>query len=79
MRVNQHVGDWVVIGTGPGRWQLAFQRAAAWAAPRWPDPAYLLQMHLDIRVSDADQAEGELLALGAHACRASVRRLPRFR
>ncbi len=25
-------------------------------------------MHLDIRVSDADRAEQELLALGAHPC-----------
>jgi Glyoxalase-like domain len=31
----------------------------------WPDPAYPQQMHLDIRVSDAGQAEQELLALGA--------------
>ena len=30
-----------------------------------PDPAYPQQMHLDIRVSDAGQAEQELLALGA--------------
>jgi Glyoxalase-like domain len=33
--------------------------------PRWPDPAYPKQLHLDIRVSDADQAEQELLLLGA--------------
>jgi hypothetical protein len=31
----------------------------------WPDPAYPQQMRLDIRVSDAGQAEQELLALGA--------------
>jgi hypothetical protein len=43
----------------------AFQRAAEWAPPRWPDPAYPQQLHLDIRVNDADQAERELLALGA--------------
>lgn len=36
-----------------------------WVPPRWPDPAYPQQLHLDIRVSDADQAEQELLALGA--------------
>ena len=65
MRINEDVGDWVVIGSAPGRRQLAFQRAAAWVPPRWPDPAYPQQMHLDIRVSDADQAERDLLVLGA--------------
>jgi hypothetical protein len=49
----------------PGRRQLAFQRAVEWVPPRWPDPAFPQQLHLDIRVSDADQAERELLALGA--------------
>jgi hypothetical protein len=36
-----------------------------WIPPRWPDPAYPQQLHLDIRVSVADRAEQELLALGA--------------
>ena len=65
MRINEDTDGWVVIGRGPGRRQLAFQRAAGWIAPHWPDPACPQQMHLDIRVSDADQAEQELLALGA--------------
>ena len=65
MRVNEDQGDWVVIGSGPGLRQLAFQRVADWIPPRWPNPAYPQQMHLDIRVSDADRAERELLALGA--------------
>jgi Glyoxalase-like domain len=65
MRVNEDLGDWVVIGSGPGLRQLAFQRAADWVPPRWPDPAHPQQMHLDIRVTDADRAEQELLALGA--------------
>jgi catechol 2,3-dioxygenase-like lactoylglutathione lyase family enzyme len=65
MRVNEDIGDWVVIGLEPGLRQLAFQRAAGWAPPRWPNPAYPQQLHLDIRVRDADQAEQELLGLGA--------------
>jgi hypothetical protein len=40
MRVNEDTGDWVVIGLEPGLRQLAFQRAAEWVPPRWPDPAY---------------------------------------
>jgi catechol 2,3-dioxygenase-like lactoylglutathione lyase family enzyme len=65
MRVNEDIDDWVVIGAEPGHRQLAFQRAAKWVPPRWPDPAYPQQLHLDIRVDDADRAEHELLALGA--------------
>jgi catechol 2,3-dioxygenase-like lactoylglutathione lyase family enzyme len=65
MRVNEDSGDWVVIGSAPGLRQLAFQRVSEWIPPRWPDPAHPQQLHLDIRVSDADQAERDLLALGA--------------
>ncbi len=45
--------------------RAAFQRASEWVPPRWPNPAYPQQLHLDVRVRDADQAEQELLALGA--------------
>jgi catechol 2,3-dioxygenase-like lactoylglutathione lyase family enzyme len=65
MQVNEDIDGWVVIGSGPGLRQLAFQRTSEWVPPRWPDPAYPQQLHLDIRVNDADQAEQELLALGA--------------
>jgi catechol 2,3-dioxygenase-like lactoylglutathione lyase family enzyme len=65
MRVNEDIDGWVVIGSEPGLRQLAFQRAIEWVPPRWPDPAYPQQLHLDIRVSDADWAEQQLLALGA--------------
>jgi catechol 2,3-dioxygenase-like lactoylglutathione lyase family enzyme len=65
MRINEDIDGWVVIGSAPGSRELAFQRAADWIPPQWPDPAYPQQMHLDIRVRDADQAEQELLALGA--------------
>lgn len=65
MRVNEDLDDWVVIGAAPGLRQLAFQRAANWVPPRWPDPAYPHQLHVDIRVTDPDRAEEQLLALGA--------------
>jgi catechol 2,3-dioxygenase-like lactoylglutathione lyase family enzyme len=70
MSITEDIDGWVVIGSGPGLRQLAFQRAAVWVPPRWPDPAFPQQMHLDIRVSDADRAERELLALGATRVRA---------
>lgn len=69
MRINEASEDWVVIGSEPGARQLAFQRVAHWSAPDWPDPHHPQQMHLDIRVDDADAAEQQVLALGA-------RRLP---
>ncbi|MGO9080996.1 MAG: VOC family protein [Mycobacterium sp.] len=65
MEISEDTGGWVVIGREPGLRQLAFQRVREWMPPRWPDPAHPQQLHLDIRVSDADQAERELLALGA--------------
>lgn len=33
--------------------------------PRWPDPNFPQQLHLDIMVEDVAQAESEVLALGA--------------
>lgn len=65
MRVTEDLGNWVVIGTEPGSRQLAFQRAEHWIPPAWPDPRHPQQMHLDIRVDDADAAERAALALGA--------------
>jgi catechol 2,3-dioxygenase-like lactoylglutathione lyase family enzyme len=65
MKVNEDIDGWVVIGTEPDLRQLAFQLAEDWIPPRWPDPAYPQQLHLDIRVNDADEAEQELLTLGA--------------
>lgn len=69
MRINEDSDDWVVIGRGPGWRELAFQRAATWVPPRWPDPQRPQQLHLDIRVDDVDAAERAVLTLGA-------RRLP---
>ena len=43
-----------------------FQQVAELQRPRWPDPAYPQQLHLDITVDDADEAERAALALGAH-------------
>ena len=61
-------GDWVDIGDrGAGR--LSFQHAPGHRPPRWPDPAFPQQVHLDIAVADIDEAERRVLALGA-------RRLP---
>jgi catechol 2,3-dioxygenase-like lactoylglutathione lyase family enzyme len=65
MRVNENREDWVVIGREPGARQLAFQRATKYVAPDWPDPDHPQQLHLDILVDDADDAERAVLSLGA--------------
>jgi hypothetical protein len=62
MRINEDIDGWIVIGLGPGLRQLAFQRAADWIPPRWPDPACPQQMHLDIR-ERRRPGKQELLAL----------------
>lgn len=65
MQRVQDEGGWVVIGDAPDRPGLAFQHAPDLQAAEWPDPERPQQMHLDIMVSDLDQAEKEALALGA--------------
>ena len=48
-----------------GEQPLMFQQVADYTAPRWPDPAYPQQYHLDVLVDDFDAAERAVLALGA--------------
>jgi catechol 2,3-dioxygenase-like lactoylglutathione lyase family enzyme len=55
-------GDWVDIGDGPAR--LSFQHAPGHQPPRWPDPAFPQQVHLDIHVDDITAVEAKVLALG---------------
>jgi catechol 2,3-dioxygenase-like lactoylglutathione lyase family enzyme len=69
MRINEDDEDWVVIGIEPGERQLAFQRVEKWVPPRWPDPDHPQQLHLDIRVTDMDESEPAVLALGAKRVR----------
>jgi catechol 2,3-dioxygenase-like lactoylglutathione lyase family enzyme len=44
---------------------LMFQQISGYAAPRWPDPAYPQQAHLDILVDDLDTGQARALQLGA--------------
>ena len=55
--------DWVDIGDGQTR--LSFQQAPDHQAPRWPDPNFPQQFHLDIEVDEIDDAQSKALALGA--------------
>ena len=59
--------DWTTLQGRDVR--LAVQLAQDHVPPDWPNPARPQQLHLDIEVDDVDQAERQVLALGA-------RRLP---
>ena len=56
--------DWVVLIDPSGR-RLAFQKSPGHEAPTFPDPRSSQQFHLDIEVDAIDEAERQVLALGA--------------
>jgi catechol 2,3-dioxygenase-like lactoylglutathione lyase family enzyme len=61
--------DFVVVAEDNRHSGLAFQRAPDHQPPRWPDPNFPQQIHLDVMVDDLDLADAAVLSLGA-------RRLP---
>ena len=50
--------------SGAGR-NVLFQQVDDYTAPRWPDPAYPQQAHLDLLVEDLDSGEARAVELGA--------------
>lgn len=56
-------GEWVHLRTGTGV-DLGFQRVPHYESPEWPDGAPQ-QAHLDFAVPDLDDAERQVLAVGA--------------
>jgi hypothetical protein len=68
--VNQPDPRWAVsddfstLHTGSGL-VFAFQRVPDHRPPRWPDSARPQQFHLDLDVADLDQAQEQVLGLGA--------------
>src|SRR5262245_4778104 len=56
--------DWATLATPEG-WRLAIQMAPDHQRPRWPDPAYPQQAHLDLVVRDIDDAAESAVSLGA--------------
>ena len=50
---------------GDGRYVMFQQIGDDYRPPRWPDPAYPQQAHLDLAVRDMDAAEAEAFELGA--------------
>jgi predicted enzyme related to lactoylglutathione lyase len=47
-----------------GAQPVKFQQVEQYNAPRWPDPAYPQQVHLDVTVQDVDAAERAVLDIG---------------
>lgn len=58
--------DWVTIRGAAGV-GMAFQLAPDLVPPTWPDPAVPQQSHLDVTVSDLDEGERRVLAIGARS------------
>ena len=49
--------------------QVMFQQVADHHRPRWPDPEYPQQLHLDVAIGDSDPDEAERAALELGATR----------
>jgi Glyoxalase-like domain len=47
------------------KFTVMFQNVPEYNPPQWPNPAFPQQFHLDIGVPDIEQAERQVLALGA--------------
>jgi catechol 2,3-dioxygenase-like lactoylglutathione lyase family enzyme len=56
--------SWSTLHT-PSGLVLCFQRVPDHRPPTWPDPTRPQQFHLDFGVRDLDEAQPQLLALGA--------------
>ena len=52
---------------------LAFQRVPGYQSPRWPDPAFAQQSHLDIEVPDLEAARETATRQGATLLRCDGR------
>ncbi|MEV0619221.1 VOC family protein [Nonomuraea sp. NPDC050404] len=57
--------DWVVVSDGGPPKRLAFQLAPDFRRPTWPDPERPQQVHLDLLVSDMEEAERQVIKIGA--------------
>jgi catechol 2,3-dioxygenase-like lactoylglutathione lyase family enzyme len=56
---------WTVVSQNDTSSGFAFQRSPDHQPPRWPDPRYPQQWHLDVMVDDLDEAAAAVIQLGA--------------
>ena len=57
--------DWADVRSPDRQQCLSFQPVKDYRAPDWPGQDVPQQMHLDVMVRDLDEAEAEVLKLGA--------------
>ncbi|WP_432824533.1 VOC family protein [Dactylosporangium sp. CA-092794] len=62
--VTYEAGGMAMIGEDSAQ-PVMFQQVDGYIAPRWGDPAYPQQVHLDVTVTDVGAAERAALGLGA--------------
>jgi hypothetical protein len=55
--------EWTTLTTPRGR--VSFQRVDDYSPPRWPGQEHPQQIHLDVMVTNLDESEPLVLALGA--------------
>ncbi len=63
--VTWQEADFAVVARNDTSSGIAFQLAPDHQPPRWPDPRWPQQFHLDVMVDDVVAAEPQVLALGA--------------
>jgi catechol 2,3-dioxygenase-like lactoylglutathione lyase family enzyme len=56
---------WIVVSKDDTTSGIAFQLAPDHEAPRWPDPEWPQQFHIDVMVDDQAEAARKVLQLGA--------------
>ena len=67
MRQMAEGATYVAIGTSHDEIGIAFQKVDDYRPPRWPDPEFPQQFHMDFEVDDLDEAESLVLSMGAIA------------
>jgi catechol 2,3-dioxygenase-like lactoylglutathione lyase family enzyme len=63
--IARNEDDWVQLRAADGGATLAFQLAEDHRPPVWPSAEHPQQLHLDFEVDDLDEAELQVLAIGA--------------
>jgi catechol-2,3-dioxygenase len=58
-------GDEAAMIGNEGDRPVLFQQVQSYTSPRWPDPAYPQQFHLDVVVPEIEEGERAALAIGA--------------
>ncbi|MGV9381777.1 VOC family protein [Nonomuraea sp. NPDC003707] len=57
--------EWALVSDGGAPKRVGFQLAPDFRPPTWPDPERPQQLHLDVTVVDMDEAEKQVIEIGA--------------